>query len=258
VNQHVTAHQKAIQSQEEEKEKHNEKKRQIEKTVNDFNNSVDHSHDLNDMLPELNNLLLQHTNSTAVYIGKLVQPLKKIKDSDNDKAHIIKDAPKHIHFIHADKAHDFLIDRTLMPGVGVTFEVLEDKPIAKIEEEGEEGATESKPEVKSIFDGYPQHLVVPEVVRDPRVHFYKVPRLGSYMAIRLEYNTCLFEEAFDAGVLDLIEVNERLRIQEEERANFERMEEERKAQADADGEVFKPDNKEWPKIETKPYLTKKV
>jgi len=49
------------------------------------------------------------------------------------------------------------------------------------------------------------------------------------MAIRLEYNTCLFEEAFDAGVLDLIEVNERLRIQEEERANFERMEEERKA-----------------------------
>lgn len=99
-----------------------------------------------------------------------------------------------------------------MPGVGVTFEVLEDKPIAKIEEEGEEGATESKPVQKSIFDGYPQHLVVPEVVRDPRVHFYKVPRLGSYMAIRLEYNSCLFEEAFDAGVVDLIEVNERLRI----------------------------------------------
>lgn len=79
-----------------------------------------------------------------MYIGKLVQPKKKIKDSDNDKAHLMKDAPKHIQFIHADKAHDFLIDRTLMPGVGVTFEVLEDKPIAKIEEEGEEGATESK------------------------------------------------------------------------------------------------------------------
>lgn len=58
---------------------------------------------------------------------------------------MLKDAPKHIHFIHADKAHDFLIDRTLMPGVGVTFEVLEDKPITKIEEEGEEGATETKP-----------------------------------------------------------------------------------------------------------------
>ncbi len=40
------------------------------------------------MLPELNNLLKAHTNSTAVYIGKLVQPKKKIKDNDNDKAHI--------------------------------------------------------------------------------------------------------------------------------------------------------------------------
>jgi|LauGreDrversion4_2_1035121.scaffolds.fasta_scaffold269827_1 signal recognition particle GTPase len=72
VNQHITAHKKAIESQEEEKEKLNEKKRQIEKTVHDFNHTVDHSHDLNDMLPELNNLLLSHTNSTAVYIGKLV------------------------------------------------------------------------------------------------------------------------------------------------------------------------------------------
>ena len=105
-----------------------------------------------------------------------------------------------------------MIDRTLMPGVGVTFEVLEDKQITKIEEEGEEGATEVKPITKNIFDGYPQHLVIPEVVRDSRVHFYKVPRLGSYMAIRLEYNTCLFEEAFDSGVLDLIEVNEKIRV----------------------------------------------
>ena len=145
-----------------------------------------------------------------------------------------------------------------MPGVGVTFEVLEDKQAAKIEEEGEEGTTDAKPVAKSAFDGLPQHLVIPEVVRDSRVHFYKVPRLGSYMAIRLEYETCLFEEAFDAGVLDLIEVNEKLRIQEEEKANFEKGEEDRRAQAETDGEVFKPDNKEWPKIETKPYLTRKI
>lgn len=54
------------------------------------------------MLPQLNDLLKAHTHSTSVYIGKLVQPKKKIKDSDNDKAHLLKDAPKHIHFIHAD------------------------------------------------------------------------------------------------------------------------------------------------------------
>lgn len=99
---------------------------------------------------------------------------------------------------------------------------------------------------------------MPEVVRDPRVHFYKVPKLGSYMAIKLEYSTCLFEEAFDAGVVDLIEVTEKLRIQDEERQNHEIAEESRRTQAEADGETFKPDTKEWPKIETKPYQTRKI
>jgi len=68
----------------------------------------------------------------------------------------------------------------------------------------------------------------------------------------------LFEEAFDAGVLDLIEVNKKIRIQDEDKANCERTEEERRAQVEGDGEVFKPDNKEWPKIETKNYHTRKI
>jgi hypothetical protein len=38
------------------------------------------------------------------------------------------------------------------------------------------------------------------------MHFYQVPRLGSYMAIRLEYDSCLFEGALDAAVADYIEV----------------------------------------------------
>ena len=55
--------------------------------------------------------------------------------------------------------------------------------------------------------------MVKEVVREPRIHYFKVPRLGSYMAIRLEYNTCLYEDSFDAGVTDLLEKNEKRRAQ---------------------------------------------
>jgi len=33
-----------------------------------------------------------------------------------------------------------------------------------------------------------------------------VPRLGSYLAIKMEYESCLFEEAFDAAVVDFLEV----------------------------------------------------
>lgn len=54
----------------------------------------------------------------------------------------------------------------------------------------------------------PRHFVVPEVVTEPKIHFFKVPRLGSYMAIRLEYQTCLYEEAYDAGVSDLLRIHE--------------------------------------------------
>jgi hypothetical protein len=38
------------------------------------------------------------------------------------------------------------------------------------------------------------------------MHFFRVPRLGSYIAIRLEYESCLFEEALDAAVADFIDV----------------------------------------------------
>jgi hypothetical protein len=52
------------------------------------------------------------------------------------------------------------------------------------------------------------------------MHFYKVPRLGCYMAIRLEYESCLFEESLDAAVVDYIEVRLRQKEQEEEKKSF--------------------------------------
>jgi len=45
-------------------------------------------------------------------------------------------------------------------------------------------------------------MIVPEVVRDKQIYFFKVPKLGSYLAVRLEYETCLFEAALDAGIAD--------------------------------------------------------
>jgi hypothetical protein len=50
---------------------------------------------------------------------------------------------------------------------------------------------------------------VPEVVREPKIHFYTVPRLGSYLAIKLEYNSCLFEEGFDEAVEDYAIINQK-------------------------------------------------
>jgi hypothetical protein len=95
-------------------------------------------------------------------------------------------------------------------------------------------------------------------VKEGRIHFFKVPKLGSYMAIRLEYETCLFEEALDAGVADYLQVQDKREKQTEERESFEKSEKERQEQLEADGETFEPVVKEWEEIYYKPYLTKKV
>jgi hypothetical protein len=44
---------------------------------------------------------------------------------------------------------------------------------------------------------YQYHVYVPEVVRESNMHFYRVPRLGAFMAVPLDYNSCLFEKSLD-------------------------------------------------------------
>lgn len=64
-------------------------------------------------------------------------------------------------------------------------------------------------QAKANEEKFPKHVFVPEVVREPRMHFFKVPRLGSYLAIRLEYESCLFEQALSVAVLDYLDVKQR-------------------------------------------------
>ena len=54
------------------------------------------SNDLENELQTLVKYLKDHTDSTAVYIGKVVKPKKPITDEDNDKAHIDEGAQPQI------------------------------------------------------------------------------------------------------------------------------------------------------------------
>lgn len=73
-------------------------------------------------------------------------------------------------------------------------------------EEGDEVQENAvnKPNLDDILNNF-RHIYVKEVVREPRMHFYKVPRLGAFMAVPLVYNSCLFEEALDNAVQDYLE-----------------------------------------------------
>ena len=53
------------------------------------------------------------------------------------------------------------------------------------------------------------------------MHFYRVPRLGSFMAVPLEYESCLTASALDASVADSIQLKKAREEQEKLRLEWE-------------------------------------
>lgn len=198
---------------------------------------------MGDHMQELTNHLQRFSGASAVYIGKLVSPKKTIKDSDDDNAHVDETSEKIIQFSHADEDHQFLVDEVLRKGNGLTFDVFEDK----VDDEG-------KVVEKTELD----HILVKEVVREPRIHFYTVPRLGSYLAVRLEYNSCLSVEAYNDGVRDALGCRDKIREQEEAKREHEDKEADRKDECAANDTEYVRDDGNWPEIKVKPYSTTKV
>lgn len=113
------------QQQVAEKERHTKLKeaQEAEKKVEDFYSKVNSSKDLTDQLQDLADFLKEQTQSTAVYIGKLVQPKKPIGPEDDERAHIDEDAKSMIQYLNATEGHDYMVGQTLKEEQGLTFDV---------------------------------------------------------------------------------------------------------------------------------------
>ena len=170
-----------------------------------FEARISSSKDLTDELDTLVAHLKGNTGSTAVYIGKIVKPIKEIKDDSNDTDHLDPSAAEQIQFMHASGEHDFLVDKILKQEDGITYRELfatEDAvPEPAAPEEGEEVDPNAV-----VPEQLPKYILREEVVREDKMHYFNVPRLGSYMAVKLEYASCLSIEAFDAALADSLEI----------------------------------------------------
>lgn len=135
---------------------------------------------------------------------------------------------------------------------GLTFDVFKD---IEANPDAEDGA----PATDAADPTLPRHVLVPEVVRENRIHFYKVPRLGSYLAIKLEYQSCLSTAAYDAGIKDYNLIKTKLSEQEEEKKQWEEDMKEKAEAAEADGdENWKPEERTWKEIEPADFQTHDV
>jgi len=48
---------------------------------------------------------------------------------------------------------------------------------------------------------------VKNVIREATMYYFDVPKMGCFLAVPLNYKSCLNENSFDSGVMDLMDVN---------------------------------------------------
>lgn len=85
--------------------------------------------------------------------------------------------------------------------------------------------------------------------------FKRVPRLGSYMAVPLIYQSCLTDEALDQALADWNTSSQQRAELQKEIEVFEEEQNNRREAALSNNEPFEPETREWPEIETPPFVT---
>jgi hypothetical protein len=199
-----------------------ERQEQLKAENKAFWQKLETSEDLNDNLTDLCNYIHKNIGATGVYMSKLEPKMKEIADDADDQAHIDAEAPHVLKFKHANEDHqELMVGAVLEPNQGICHQLFtggdgEGEEAPAEEEEGEEVKEKSE----DILKTYP-HKFISHVVRQKDIHFWRVPRLGSFMAIPLIYKSCMSEEALDEAITDWIDVQKRIAEQDAKKLEWE-------------------------------------
>lgn len=121
-----------------------------------------------------------------MYIGVKDFGVKHINEEEEDeKAHLDTESEKIINYIGYSTSHE-----TIMKG----------KTLSAKEEESITAAVFKEPEPRNEEDETPlppTYVYVPDLVKEPRMTYFKLPKLGAYIAFPLKYKSYLKEEFFN-------------------------------------------------------------
>jgi hypothetical protein len=140
-----------------------------------------------------------------------------------------KRVQEQITWLKATDDHKFLEKRVLYQDEGITYKLFNKSEEAYITPEK---------------DSKPAHLLIPEVVAQNDIKFFKVPRLGSYLAVKLQYKSCLFEGALDRAMVDQDKYQKLVDEVEGEREDWEKAQTDAREAAKAANERF--EYEPWP------------
>ena len=236
-------------------------KKEQDKQIENFQNRLKSSSDPIELVKDLCEFLKKTINATDVYIGMVEQQQKEAKDEDDENAHIDTTAQTVLRYVYDTSVDKIMMGKTLKMDEGVVFEILqkkEEQPKGEEEEnkEKEEKTAEKPKEMnKEVTD---KSIFIHDVLQEPKIKYFNVPKLGSFLAIKLEYKSCLSEEALDKAVEEYFNTEKKKADLETQKQAKEDEIQRLKEEKEAAGEVFvRPDVVYETAVEP-PYLSTPV
>jgi len=230
---------------EEEKRK---QKEDLEKSITTCEDFEDH---LNEICEKFKNII----GATGVYVSKYDLKRKYPIDPDADENGHIDPSNTHVlQYVNWCNDHAFLEHQFLPPGEGITYKLIgksegdeeegegenqEEKKDENEEGDEEEGEKKEKEPKEEIL----KHIIVEEVVNEPKIKFFREPRLGCYYAIDIRYQGSMQYSSLLSAIENYNEY--KVKKEEQDKRLAEKEEEEKlKALEEANQEKNEEQNKE--------------
>ena len=222
---------KQIEEEKKEQEKNARKK--------DENSLIKEIEDCKDFWLGFNHIcqrLKELSGATGCYLGIYDLKRKKVEEDDDETGHIDPSNAKVLRYIGWNDDHNFLEGQYLEQNQGVTFDLI--LPQQKPPQEGEEQKNQEKqpmPQTEQKKEEMPKepelnNILIKDVVNEPRMKFFREPRLGCYLSLDLTYKTSLNYNSLLSAIKCTKEYEEAKSAQEKRKKEWSDQQEEIKAQ----------------------------
>ena len=218
--------------EEKKKQEKNERKKDENSLIKEIEDCKDFWIGFNHICQRLKEL----SGATGCYLGIYDLKRKKVEEDDDETGHIDPSNAKVLRYIGWNDDHNFLEGQYLEQNQGVTFDLI--LPQQKPPQEGEEQKNQEKqpmPQIEQKKEEMPKepelnNILIKDVVNEPRMKFFREPRLGCYLSLDLTYKTSLNYNSLLSAIKCTKEYEEAKSAQEKRKKEWSDQQEEIKAQ----------------------------
>lgn len=124
---------------------------------------------------------------TGSYVGNLTYPRKPLESNNFEPgAELDTESPQFIEYIGTSASHEKIMLMKVLPNdSGITYECFKEPEPEPEEAEGEGGEENAVKEPKKTY------LYVPDVTKNEKMFYFKIPKLGSYACFPIKLGSCL-------------------------------------------------------------------